>query len=223
MTTESPLPKEGNTQEAGPVLALIKQIKENKVDPAVLSAEDRRRCVDLLWGEGYTVAETAQILKRGERTIYRDRTELRAAHALHVHPEFAAQMAGELMRQAEGSTGRLRRIAREPGASAMERSMAENFAFKVFIDMIGKLQSMGYLPRVPTGVVAQVVGASGGEAIATYDQIARRLKDLDEVDRELGLEDPKERKRRQMLQEMVRRGRLAAEVDQLFEREQNRN
>ena len=62
MTTESPLPKEGNTQEAGPVLALIKQIKENKVDPAVLSAEDRRRCVDVLWGEGYTVAETAHAI-----------------------------------------------------------------------------------------------------------------------------------------------------------------
>ena len=217
MTTESPLPKEGNTQEAGPVLALIKQIKESKVDPAVLSAEDRRRCVDVLWGEGYTVAETAQILKRGERTIYRDRTELRAAHALHVHPEFAAQMAGELMRQAESSAGRLRRIAREPGASAMERSMAENFAFKVFTDMIGKLQSMGYLPRIPTGVVAQVVGASG-DVIPTLNQLAHRIKELDLVDQELGVCDPESQQRRRTIKELIERGRTAAEIKQMLEK-----
>ena len=107
MTVESPVPADEPANEAEPVLTLIKQIKENKIDPAMLSAADRRRCVEVLWGEGYTVAETAQILKRGERTIHRDRSELRAAHALHVHPQFAPQMAGELIRQAEGSVGRL--------------------------------------------------------------------------------------------------------------------
>lgn len=112
MTVESPVPEDEAANDATPVLTLIKQIKENKIDPAVLSAADRRRCVEVLWGEGYTVAEIAQILKRAERTIHRDRSELRAAHALHVHPQFAAQMAGELIRQAEGSAGRLRRIAR---------------------------------------------------------------------------------------------------------------
>jgi hypothetical protein len=201
--------------DSKPVLTLIKKIKENRIDPVVLSSEDRRRCVDVLWGEGYTVAETAQILKVGERTVYRDRAELRSTHALQVHPQLALQMAGELVRQADCTIARLRRIAREPGASAMERSMAENFAFKVCVEMIGKLQSMGYLPRVPNSVVAQVVGASGSEAIATYDQIAQRLEELDVVDRELGVEDSEQVKKRRMLWEMVRRGRLAAEVEQL--------
>ena len=121
MTTESPIPenKITNENDTGPVLTLIKQIKENKVDPLVLSTEDRRRCVGVLWGEGYTVAETAQILKRGERTIFRDRSALRSTHALRIHPQFAPEMAGELMRQADCSAGRLRRIARESGASAL--------------------------------------------------------------------------------------------------------
>ncbi len=216
MTTKPPIPADEPASDTEPVLTLIHQIKENRIDPARLSAEDRRRCVDVLWGEGYTVAEIAQILKRGERTIHRDRSDLRAARALHVDSQFAPQMAGELMRQAEGSAARLRRIAREPGASAMERCMAENFAFKIYHDMIGKLQSMGYLPRIPTGVVAQLVGASGDEAIATYDQLAQRLKELDGVDRELGLNDPEYRERRRALQEVVRRGRAAAEINQMF-------
>ena len=216
MTVESPVPEDKPANDAGPVLTLIKQIKENKVDPVVLSTEDRRRCVDVLWSEGYTVAETAQILKCGERTIYRDRSELRSAHALRVHPQFALQMAGELIRQADCSAGRLRRIARESGASAMERSMAENFAFRVHLDMIGKLQSMGYLPRIPTGVVAQVVGASG-DVIPTLDQLAHRIKELDLVDQELGVSDPENQQRRRTLKELIEHGRTAAEIKQMIE------
>lgn len=119
--------------------------------------------------------------------------------------------------QAEGSAGRLRRIAREPGASAMERSMAENFAFKVFLDLIGKLQSLGYLPRIPTGVVTQVVGASG-DVIPTLDQLARRIEELDLVDQELGVRDPESQQRRRMLKEVLERGRTAAEIQRMLEK-----
>jgi len=223
MTDGTPAPEHEPASDTGPVLTLIKQIKESRIDPLGLSAEDRRRCVDVLGAEGYAVPEIAQILKRGERTIYRDRSDLRCTHALRVHPQFALEMAGELVRQAEGTVGRLRRIAREPQASAMERAIAETSAFKVYAEMITKLQSLGYLPRVPTGIVAQVVGASGSEAIATYDQLAQRLKDLENVDQELGQNDPERRERRQMLQEIVRRGRMSAEVEQLFHPPQSEN
>ncbi|MBI4718557.1 MAG: helix-turn-helix domain-containing protein [Planctomycetes bacterium] len=216
MTPAAPNPPNEAGPDPEPVLVLIKQIKENRLDPALLSAEDRRRCVDVLGAEGYSVPEIAQILKRGERTIYRDRLELRAAHALVVHPQLALQMAGDLVRQAEGSIARLRRIAREPAASAMERSMAEAAAFKVHLDLISKLQSMGYLPRIPTNVVAQVVGATGSEAIATYDQLAQRLEALDLVDRELGVEDSEQRQRRRALGDLLRRARLAAEVEEAY-------
>lgn len=214
MTTKASPPSAASGNE--PVLTLIKQIKDNKVDPGILSAEDRCRCVEVLCAEGYSVADAAQILKVAERTIYRDRLELRRQHALRVDPEFAPQMAGELMRQAEGSVGRLRRIAKEPNASAMERAMAESFAFKVYLDMLTKLQSMGYLPRIPTGVVAQVVDRAG-TAIATCDQLARRLEELERVDRELGLDDPQRAKQRHALKDLVLRGRTAAELDQMVE------
>ena len=213
MTTEPSNSDNQGASDPGPVLTLIRQIKENRLDPALLSTEDRQRCVDVLWSEGYSVPEIAQILQRGERTVYRDRSDLRAAHALRVHPQLAPQMAGELIRQAECSISRLRRIARESGASAMERSMAENLAFKTFVEMIGKLQSLGFLPRVPTGVVAQVVGTSA-EAIATCDQLEQRLADLERIDRESGATDPEVTEERQLLTAWVRRARLAAEVEQ---------
>ncbi len=217
MTTDSSNPKDKNAEDVEPVLTLIKRIKEHKIDPAVLTTEDRRRCVEVLWSEGYSIAETAQILQRGERTIYRDRSALRSTHALHVHPGFAPEMAGELMRQTEGSMGRLRRIAREPDASAMERCMAEQFAIKAHIEMITKLQSMGYLPRVPTGVVAQVVGASSSENIATYDQILKRIDEIESVEEELELTDPETLKQREKIKDLAKRGRASAEIGQMYD------
>jgi hypothetical protein len=224
MTTDAPRTGDSASEHgAEPVLNLIKRIKEHQIDPIVLDVEDRRRCVEVLWAEGYSAGELAQILKCSERTIFRDRAERRAANALRVDSQFAPQMAGELIRQAEASIGRLRRIAREATASAMERLMAENFAFKAHLDLIGKLQSMGYLPRIPNGIVAQVVGAAAYDVIPTLDQLGQRLNEIAKVDRELGLENPEHMQRLRMLEEQVDRRRLAAEVSQLFDRPANDN
>ena len=98
--------------------------------------------------------------------------------------------------------------------------MSESFAFKAFLDTLTKLQSMGYLPRVPTGVVAQVVGGSSAQIIATYDQLAQRLEELDGVDQEIGPGDPEHTEQRHKLKELIERGRLAAQLERLPPRPQ---
>ncbi len=65
-----------------PVLALINRIKEGKLQPKTLSAEDRRRCVEVLRGEGYTHAEIAHVLQVSERTIHRDVQQIHETRAL---------------------------------------------------------------------------------------------------------------------------------------------
>jgi len=216
MSHEDPILPDDQPEEE-PVLSLIKQIKENKLNPKSLSAEERRRCVDVLGGEGYSIAEIAQIMQRGERTISRDRAEQRTAHALRPDPDFGPKMAGELIRQAECSMTRLRKIAREPGASAMERCMAENFAFKVFLDMQSKLQSMGYLVRIPNSVVAQVIGASN-DIIPQLEQARQRLAELEMVDKELGITDPVQQEKRRALREIIEQGHTAAQVKHMIEK-----
>src|SRR5262249_46088535 len=138
----------------------------------------------------------AQILKRDERTIYRDLNHIRAQHALAPDPKLAERLIGEMCQQAEISVAKLRRIARESGASAMERLMAETSAWKVYRELIDKLQSVGYLPRMPTGVVADVYQHFEADPLATYDQLRHRLEELEEVDRTSGLDDPKRAARR---------------------------
>jgi len=198
-----------------PVLALIAKIKEKTLEPRVLAADDRRRCVEFLRGEGCSVAEMAQILKRDERTIARDLAAIRAANAFTPTPHFSEQMTGELLRQADVSVSRLRRIARESTASAMERLMAEAAAWKVYKEAIDKLQSLGHLPRVPTTVVAGFLADQHADPIATYQELEERLAGLERVDAELGMVNPERSSHCDQLRDEIRRAQIALRIERL--------
>jgi protein gp37 len=132
-----------------------------------------------------------------------------------VGPQFAEAMIGDLVRQAEISVAHLRRIAREPNSSAMERAMAESFAWKVHRELFEKLQSVGYLPRVPQGIVAEVYQHMEADPIAGYEQLAEQIEELERVSRLTGQEDLPHRDQVQRLLDEVQRGRLSVQIERL--------
>ncbi len=201
--------------EDTPVLELIKRIKNKQLQPKTIGPEDRRRCVEVLRSEGYTLAEIGQILSVSERTIQRDIEKLRQEHALAPDPQLPERMIGELVQQAEVSIARLRRIAREASASAMERLMAESLAWKVGKELFEKLQSAGYVPRVPHSVVTDVYQHLEVNPVAGYEQLAAQLQEMEQLcDGPDGVDSARSVQCRQLLDE-VNRGRLSASVDQL--------
>jgi hypothetical protein len=196
-----------------PVLSLIAQIKDKKLQPQLLAVEDRRRCVEFLRVEGYGLAEIGQILACSERTIRRDDEHLRAQHALSPDPRLAERMIGQLVNEAEISMARLRRIARETGASAMERQMAERSAWLTCRELFQSLQSVGYLPRVPTNVVAEIFRHEGVEPIAGFDDLAQQMEEIMKVAQETGQMDERQSQRCRSLLDDVERGRLSARIE----------
>ncbi|MCZ6652565.1 MAG: helix-turn-helix domain-containing protein [Planctomycetota bacterium] len=56
-----------------PVLEVIRLIKAGSLDSRQLAAAERQACVMHLSAEGLSVPEIAQVLKRSDRTIARDR------------------------------------------------------------------------------------------------------------------------------------------------------
>lgn len=191
-----------------PVISLIQQIKAKQIDPQNLSAEDRRRCVEFLRIEGYQVPEIAQILRRDDRTIRRDLNQIRAENAVSPDPALVERVVGDLLQQADSSRAHLRRIAREQGASAMERHLAEHAAWKVTKECVETLQSVGYLPKAPTGVVADIHQHIEVEPVAGYDELRDRVARLNLIAGPDG--------NRHVLSELkdeVERGRLAARID----------
>ncbi len=196
-----------------PVLTLITKLKNREFQAAVLSAEDRRRCVEVLRTEGYTLAEIAQILGRNERTIRRDMEQIRSERALEPQTDFVQRMVGELVAHGETSIAHLRRIAREQGASAMERAMAESFGWKVARELIDKLQSLGYLPRVPAGIVADVFQHADADVSAGYEMLVQQICEVSAVAGQVGEGQSERVARCEKLLDAVRQARVTPSPD----------
>ena len=194
----------------GPVMTLIQQIRTKRVDPKTLATEDRRRCVEFLRVEGMQISEIAQILGRTERTILRDLSQIREENSVSRDPAMVERVVGDMLQQAESSRARLRRISREPAASAMERLMAEQSVWKVTKECVETLQSVGYIPRMPTGVVANIHQHVEIEPVAGYDELLHRMTKLKTV-----VEDSENDRAIARLTDEVKRGRLEARIDQL--------
>jgi hypothetical protein len=84
--------------------------------------------------------------------------------------------------------------------------MAEQGAWKVFKDRIELLQSLGYLPKMPTGVVAEVHQHIEIEAVEGFDELKARMDRLKALPG--GAPEGLDR-----LMDEVQRGRVAARIE----------
>lgn len=132
-----------------PVLSVIRDIQRGEVNPKSLPIDDRRRCVEHLTGEGYSVAEIAEILKVTERTIARDRATIQEANAIERDPKLTGEMVGQLITQAETGIHRIRRVTRERNTPPAVRIDGEKACWVIARDLVQRLQSLGYLPTTP--------------------------------------------------------------------------
>jgi hypothetical protein len=128
------------------VLDLILLIKQGATDPRLLPALDRQACVVHLTGEGLSVPEIAQFLKRNERTITRDRKAIQEAAALAHDPALAGRLAGQLVSEAALCIDRIRRVSRDRETPPAVKVDAERSCFQILSELIQRLQTLGYLP-----------------------------------------------------------------------------
>ena len=138
------------------VLSVIRDIQQGALDPRSLVLEDRRRCVEHLTGEGYSLAEIAEILKVTERTVARDRSAVRQSNAIQADENITGEMVGQLVLQADTTINRIRRITRDSETPPAARIEGEKACWVVARDLVQKLQSLGYLPNAPQEIRGQM-------------------------------------------------------------------
>lgn len=149
-------PSSPAAETAVSVLSAIRDIQSGALHSKGLSIEDRQRCVEHLTAEGYSAAEIAEVLKIGERTILRDRKAIRVANALRVDEHFAAETVGALLRHAELTISRLRRLARDRDTPATVKVDAERVGWDVARDLVQLLQRLGHLPMAAQEIRGQL-------------------------------------------------------------------
>lgn len=138
------------------VLSVIRDIHQGAIEAKSLAVEDRRRCVEHLTADGYSIAETAEIFKVNERTIARDRAAILQANSIESDPQMTGQMVGQLINQADTCLQRIRRVTRERDTPPNVRIDGEKTCWMIFDNLIQRLQSLGYLPTAPQQLQAEL-------------------------------------------------------------------
>ena len=75
------------------VIEIITRVKQGLTDPKSLDPGDRRQCAAYLFGEGMSTPEIARLLKVTERTIRRDREQIREEQSIARDPRLAGRIA----------------------------------------------------------------------------------------------------------------------------------
>ena len=140
-------------------IEILRRIREGQLDPKELPIHCRRICVAYLRFEGYTQEEIAEIFKVHRLTILRDEKANRKEVAKLVNDIDVRSVAGGLITWARQLTAKA--IRKEDYA----------LAWKIQRELVGELQSLGYLPRSPEqhqlqiGTFVDLVGLASEQSV----------------------------------------------------------
>ena len=209
--------------EETPALSIIKKLQSGQLDGKLISKEDRQRCVEVLYLEGYAIAELAEILGKSEKTIRRDLEDIRKTHALSPDPVQAKEFIGEMVQSARIKQGRLERITKSKDASASEKAQAEYLSWRIVKEMIEKLQSLGYLPSRPTEIIGDLFHHTDSDAmpVKSFDEISVIIAELQAVAKKTGKFDPEIIKEIDSLNVELDRAKLTQKVIELKRKQGN--
>ncbi len=142
-------------------LQLLKKIQSGAINPSNIDKDSRRPLVAHLTGDGYSIAEMAEILKVSERTIERDRKAIRESNAIPRDPKMVEQVVGQLSSEADLCTQRIRKAVRGNDAPEHVKVEAEHRCFQIRSDLFQRLQGIGYLPTVSQRIEADLTHHAG--------------------------------------------------------------
>jgi len=173
-----PSDKTLNKKEEQPTHTLIEKIKDGSIDPGTLGKEMRQQCVELFLLEGYGIPAIAQILRRSDKTIKRDIIDIHERNRIKPDPDFVSKQVGEMVMYARIHRAHLMRLARAKTGKTSEKAQAEYYAHRVNLEVMERLQSIGYLPSQAQAIVGDFYHHVDDKVI---DSISAQVVEMEEV------------------------------------------
>lgn len=191
-------------------LELLAKVRAGTLSGKMLGATERQSLVALLAADGLSGPEIAQILHVSDRTVERDRRDIRDRHALPRDPKLVEQMAGRLLAEAELSIQRIRRIAREREVDPSVKIDAEHRCFQIADSVVERLQKLGYLPTAAMRVQADLTHHAA--ELPSSDDLENQLTGLRELVTSEGQADPALLESIGSMSSALARARVATEI-----------
>lgn len=196
-----------------PTFSLIQRIKDGEISADILTKEERQSCVDTLLREGMTVPAMAQFFKRSEKTIKRDVDHAIKRNADTLDADSRRNLASEMLMYGRIHRDHLMKLARSKEASVSERAQAELFAAKVFIDVITKLQTLGFLPTAPQGIVGDIYHhVDGISQDISFPELRKMIEDIIDTAKETDTLTPELQEEAKCLTLKIEKAEMAFEI-----------
>jgi hypothetical protein len=210
-----------SSQQEETVLKIIQDINSGTCDPNLLDKATRQQCIEVLIAEGYTFSQLAQLLKRSEKTISRDMQEIRKNNALTPNIDFAKETVGELVTKARMHSSYLMRLARDRDSPAASKAEAEFFAWRVFKELVEKLQTLGFLPLKPQEFSGDIYHHVLNKEDDSYEVIKKMICEVESVAKETGTFSPELADEISQLSARLDKAEIVLKVKNLSQKKQN--
>jgi len=191
-------------------LELLAKVRAGTLSGRMLGATERQSLVALLAADGLSGPEIAQILQVSDRTVERDRRDIRDRYALPRDPKLVAQMAGRLLAEAELSIQRIRRTAREREVEPNVKIDAEHRCFQIVDSVVERLQKLGYLPTAATRLQADLTHHAA--EVPSSEDLEKQVAGLRELVSSEGPADPVLIEAIGSMSSVLERARVATEI-----------
>lgn len=195
-----------------PILALIQDIKDGRVAPETIDKDLRQQCVEVFLGEGYTVASIAQIFKKCDKTIRRDIEDIRVRNAITPDIDLAKRTIGEMVVYMHTHRAYLMRLARSKDASLAEKAQAEYLAARVGLELIVKLQTLGFLPLKPQEIVADISHHVTTDNESSFGELRTQIVEIERISKESGELTPEMAKELESLKQRIEKAEIQDKV-----------
>lgn len=191
-------------------LELLAKVRAGTLSGKMLGATERQALVALLAADGLSGPEIAQILQVSDRTVERDRRDIRDRHALPRDPKLVEQMAGRILAEAELSIQRIRRTAREREVDPAVKIDAEHRCFQIVDSAVERLQKLGYLPTAAMRVQADITHQAAD--LPSAEDLEKQVAGLRELVSATGKPDPALLESISSMSTALTRARVATQV-----------
>ncbi|GEM_PF-1608456 len=133
---------------------LIRRLNDGALTGDGLSVAERLLVVERMMEERVSVNSIASVLRMSARNVRRDQQKIREANALKPGPGFAAEVAGNLMREAQINIELAHKALKDgkdgdKKVSAADRIACARVCWSISRELVASLQDLGYLPKAP--------------------------------------------------------------------------
>ncbi len=199
-----------NTQadKEQPILALIQDVKDGRVAPENIDKDLRQQCIEVFLAEGYTTSSIAQIFKKNDRTIRRDLEDIRARNAITPDIDLAKKTIGEMVVYMHTHRAYLMRLARSKDASIAEKAQAEYLAARIGIELVARLQTLGFLPLKPQEIIADVSHYVTTDSESSFGELRTQIVEIERISSESGELTPEMTKELEVLKKRIEKAEI---------------